>query len=151
MCALRARTYVPKVAEIQEQWHLVDATDQVLGRMASRVAAVLRGKHRPEFTPHMDLGDHVVIINAEKVRLTGSKLTGKVYYHHSQYPGGLRAVRYDRMMAEKPDRAVYLAIRRMLPRTSLGRKQLRKLRVYTGSEHPHEAQKPVPLDLDTIR
>lgn len=151
MCALRARTYIPKVREIDQTWHLVDATDQVLGRMASRVAAVLRGKHRPEFTPHMDLGDHVVIINVEKVRLTGGKLTGKVHYHHSRYPGGIHAVRYDRMMAEAPERAVYLAVRRMLPKNKLGRKLLRKLRVYRGSQHPHEAQRPKALDLNTIR
>jgi len=151
MCALGPKTYVPKVEETEGKWYLVDATDQVLGRMASRVAIILRGKHRPDFTPHMDLGDHVVVINAEKVRLTGGKLTGKVHYRHSLYPGGLRSVRYDRMMAEMPERVVHLAVRRMLPRNTLGRKLARKLRVYRGGEHPHEAQKPTRLDLDTIR
>ena len=151
MCALRAKTYIPKVAEADKKWHLVDASDQVLGRMASRVAAVLRGKHRPEFTPHLDLGDHIVIVNAEKIHLTGGKLLAKNYYRHSGYPGGMRAIRYDRMMSETPEKAVYLAVRRMLPRNRLGRKLIKKLRVYRGSEHPHEAQNPVPLDLDTIR
>jgi len=151
MCALRAKTYVPKVSEGEMKWHLVDADGQVLGRMASRVAAVLRGKHRPDFTPHMDLGDHVVIINADKVRLTGGKLTGKVHYRHTGYPGGIRETRYDRMMSETPEKAVTLAVRRMLPRNRLGRKLLKKLRVYSGGEHPHEAQTPVPLDLETIR
>jgi len=151
MCALRAKTYVPKVGEIDQKWHLVDASDQVLGRMASRVAMVLRGKHRPDFAPRLGLGDHVVVVNAEKVLLTGGKLAGKTYYYHSGYPGGIHAVRYDRMMAQSPEKAIYLAVRRMLPRNRLGRKLLKKLRVYRGSEHPHEAQGPKPLDLETIR
>jgi len=151
MSVFRPRTYVPKVSEIKEKWYLVDAKGEVLGRLASRVAMILRGKHRPDFTPHMDLGDHVLVINAGEMVLKGRKLEQKKYYRHSGYPGGIRVIDYDRMMSETPDRALTLAVRRMLPRNKLGRKLLTKLRVYAGSEHPHAAQRPEPIELSRIR
>jgi large subunit ribosomal protein L13 len=151
MSVFRTRTYLPKVSEIKEKWHLVDAKGEVLGRLASRVAMILRGKHRPDFTPHMDLGDHVVVINAGEMVLKGRKLAQKKYYRHSGYPGGIRELDYDRMMSETPDRVLLLAVRRMLPRNTLGRKLLTKLRVYAGSEHLQAAQRPEPIDLSKIR
>jgi large subunit ribosomal protein L13 len=151
MSVFRTRTYLPKVSEIKEKWHLVDAKGEVLGRLASRVAMILRGKHRPDFTPHMDLGDHVVVINAGEMVLKGRKLAQKKYYRHSGYPGGIRELGYDRMMSETPDRVLMLAVRRMLPRNTLGRKLLTKLRVYAGSEHHQAAQRPEPIDLCKIR
>ena len=136
------RTYSPKASEITHDWVVIDATDVVLGRLASHAAALLRGKHKATFSPHMDGGDFVIIINADKVALTGAKLLQKKAYRHSGYPGGLSAVTYAELLEKNPIRAVEKAIRGMLPKNSLGRAQLRKLKVYTGTEHPHAAQQP---------
>lgn len=139
------RTYVPRLGETEQRWYLVDAEGKVLGRLASRIASVLRGKHRPEFTPHLDLGDHVIVINAEKVVLTGQKAQVKTYHRHSGYPGGMRTISFREMLEKHPERIVYLAVKGMLPRSRLGRRMLRKLRVYGGPTHPHQAQTPEVL------
>ena len=136
------RTYTPKPADIERRWHLIDATDVVLGRLAAHTATLLRGKHKPVFAPHLDTGDFVIIVNADKVALTGNKRETKTAYRHSGYPGGLTSTKYGVMLDENPVKAVEKAIRGMLPKNSLGRQQLRKLKVYTGGEHPHAAQKP---------
>jgi large subunit ribosomal protein L13 len=141
------RTYVPTPSEIDRQWWVVNAEGMPLGRLATEVATRLRGKHKPSFTPFMDTGDHVIVVNAEKVRLTGRKLDSKMYYTHSGYPGGIKGVVARRMLSEKPERAVELAVKRMLPKNKLGRKMISKLRVYRGAEHKHQAQKPQPLEL----
>jgi large subunit ribosomal protein L13 len=144
------RTYTPKASEVQRGWVVIDATDVVLGRLASHAAAILRGKNKATFTPHMDMGDFVIIVNADKVALTGSKLAQKKAYRHSGYPGGLRAVGYAELLEKNPERAVEKAIRGMLPKSSLGRDQFRKLKVYAGAEHPHAAQQPTPYTLDQV-
>jgi large subunit ribosomal protein L13 len=144
------RTYSPKASEITHDWVVIDATDVVLGRLASHAAALLRGKHKATFSPHMDGGDFVIIINADKVALTGAKLLQKKAYRHSGYPGGLSAVTYAELLEKNPIRAVEKAIRGMLPKNTLGRDQLKKLKVYTGSEHPHAAQQPKPFTLDQV-
>ena len=144
------RTFSPKPADVQRDWLVIDATDVVLGRLASHAAALLRGKHKTTFAPHMDMGDHVIIVNADKVALTGSKLTQKMAYRHSGYPGGLSATSYADLMEKNPVRAVEKAIRGMLPKNTLGREQMSKLKVYTGSEHPHQAQQPKPYSIDQI-
>jgi len=144
------RTFSPKPADVQHDWLVIDATNVVLGRLASHVAALLRGKHKPTFAPHMDMGDHVIVLNADKVALTGSKLTQKMAYHHSGYPGGLSATSYENLMENNPVRAVEKAIRGMLPKNTLGREQMSKLKVYAGGEHPHQAQQPKPYTLDQI-
>jgi large subunit ribosomal protein L13 len=144
------RTFSPKPADVQPEWLIIDANDIVLGRLASHVAALLRGKHKPTFAPHMDMGDFVIVINAEKVALTGSKLQTKLAYRHSGYPGGLRAQTYAEMLEKHPTRAVEKAIRGMLPKNSLGRAQISKLKVYAGPEHPHAAQKPTVYTLDQV-
>jgi large subunit ribosomal protein L13 len=141
------RTYVPTPSEIDRQWWVVDANGVPLGRLASEIATRLRGKHKPSFTPFLDTGDHVIVVNADKVVLTGRKLDSKMYYRHSGYPGGIKGVVARRMLTEKPERAVELAVKRMLPKNRLGRKMLTKLRVYRGAEHKHQAQKPQPLEL----
>ncbi len=141
------KTYVPKRGELEQKWYVMDAAGKPLGRLASKVASVLRGKHRPEFTPFLDMGDHVVVINADKVVLTGRKLDQKMHYRHSGYPGGLKAIPYSRIMAEHPERAVEYAVKGMLPHNRLGRKLARKLKVYAGPDHPHAAQKPEPLSI----
>jgi large subunit ribosomal protein L13 len=144
------RTFSPKPADVQRNWLVIDATDVVLGRLASHTAALLRGKHKPTFAPHMDMGDHVIIVNAEKVALTGSKLTQKMAYRHSGFPGGLTATSYADLLEKNPVRAVEKAIRGMLPKNTLGRAQMDKLKVYVGAEHPHQAQLPTPYSLDQI-
>ena len=144
------RTYSPKPGEIERQWHIIDATDVVLGRLATHAATLLRGKHKPVFAPHVDTGDFVVIINAAKVALTGNKRQTKVHYRHSGYPGGLTAIRYDDLLATKPERAVELAVKGMLPHNRLGARQITKLKVYAGAEHPHAAQQPVPFEITQI-
>jgi len=144
------RTFSPKPADVQPKWLVIDATDVVLGRLASHAAALLRGKHKPTFAPHMDMGDFVIIINAEKAALTGSKLAQKTYYRHSGYPGGITATTYPEMLEKHPTRAVEKAIRGMLPKNSLGRAQLKKLKVYAGAEHRHAAQQPTPYTLDQV-
>lgn len=144
------RTYTPKISEVKRNWVIIDAADVVLGRLASHAATILRGKNKPTFTPHMDMGDFVIIINADKVALTGSKLAQKKAYRHSGYPGGLTATTYSELLEKNPERAVEKAVRGMLPKTSLGRAQMRKLKVYTGAEHPHAAQQPTPYILDQV-
>lgn len=144
------RTYSPKAGQIQRDWVVIDATDVVLGRLASHAAALLRGKHKPTFANHLDTGDFVIIINADKVALTGQKLQKKMAYRYSGYPGGLSAVTYAELLEKNPVRAVEKAVRGMLPKNSLGRQQLSKLKVYVGAEHPHAAQQPKPYTLDQV-
>lgn len=144
------RTYTPKPGDVQRDWYVVDATDVVLGRLASQVATLLRGKHKPTFAPHVDGGDFVVVINADKVALSGNKRTSKMAYRHSGYPGGLRAVAYGELLEKNPERAVEKAVRGMLPKNSLSRQQLSKLKVYRGSEHPHAAQQPKPFEITQV-
>ncbi|MEY4396460.1 MAG: ribosomal protein [Actinomycetota bacterium] len=144
------RTFSPKPADIQRDWIIIDAADVVLGRLASHAAVLLRGKHKPTFAQHMDMGDYVIIVNAGKVALTGSKLSQKMAYRHSGYPGGLTAVAYSELLEKNPVRAVEKAIRGMLPKNSLGADQFRKLKVYAGAEHPHVAQQPKPYVFDQV-
>ena len=144
------RTYSPKASELSHQWFVIDAADVVLGRLASHAATLLRGKHKPTFAAHMDNGDFVIIISAEKVALTGSKLTQKQAYSHSGYPGGLTATSYAELMEKNPERAVEKAIRGMLPKNTLGEQQFGKLKVYKGANHPHAAQQPTPFVIDQI-
>ena len=144
------RTFSPKDSDITRQWHVIDASGVVLGRLASQAAVLLRGKHKPIFAPHVDTGDFVVIINADKVALSGNKLEQKQAYRHSGYPGGLRSVSYGELMEKHPERAVEKAVRGMLPKNSLGRKTLRKLKVYAGPDHPHQAQQPVPFEITQV-
>lgn len=144
------RTFSPKPDDVQRDWLIIDATDIVLGRLASHAATLLRGKHKPTFAPHMDMGDFVIIVNAEKVALTGSKLAQKKAYRHSGYPGGLSATTYSEMLEKHPTRAVEKAIRGMLPKNSIGRAQLTKLKVYAGAEHPHAAQQPTAYILSQV-
>ena len=139
------KTFMAKPGEVERKWYVVDATDLVLGRLASNVAAVLRGKNKPIFTPNVDTGDFVIVINADKVRLTGKKLEQKYYRYHTGYIGGLKEIQYKDMMEKKPVLALELAVKGMLPKNSLGRKMFKKLKVYAGSEHPHAAQQPVEL------
>jgi large subunit ribosomal protein L13 len=141
-------TYMAKPNEVERTWYVVDAKDQVLGRMAARVAMILSGKHKPTYTPGVDTGDYVIIINADKVRVTGKKRENKLYYRHSLYPGGLKVETFSQLLARKPERVIELAVKRMLPKNRLGRKMFKKMKVYSGSEHPHQAQKPQPLSLD---
>jgi ribosomal protein L13 len=142
------KSYMAKPGEVEKKWYVVDATDAILGRLSSQVATILRGKNKPEFTPNVDCGDFVIVINCNKVRLTGKKLEQKYYRHHTGYIGGLKEVQYKKIMQEKPEFAVYKAVKGMLPKNSLGEAMLTKLRVYAGSEHPHSAQQPVELKLD---
>ena len=141
------RTYSPRPADIERAWFVIDATDLVLGRLATRVASVLRGKHKPMFAPHMDTGDHVIVINASKVRLTGAKGEQSMSYRHSGYPGGLKSISFGKLLESKPERLVENAIRGMLPKNTIGRQSLRKLKVYAGADHPHAAQQPQELTL----
>lgn len=141
------RTYMAKPNEVERKWYVVDAEGKTLGRLASEVAAILRGKHKPTYTPHVDTGDHVIIINAEKVELTGKKLTNKLYYRHSLHPGGLKVRTALEMRTHYPEQMLERAIRGMLPKGSLGRQMFKKLHVYRGSEHPHQAQKPEVYEL----
>jgi large subunit ribosomal protein L13 len=147
---MTVRTFSPKAGDIQRQWHVVDASDVVLGRLASQVAVLLRGKHKPIFAPHVDTGDFVIVVNAEKVALSGSKLDHKHVYRHSGYPGGLTSVSYGELLAKHPERLVERAVKGMLPKNSLGRQMLRKLKVYAGPEHPHQAQRPAPFEITQI-
>lgn len=140
-------TPFPSGKTIKREWHVIDAEGQVLGRMATRVATLLMGKHKPSYTPFLDCGDHVVVINAEKIVLTGNKMNDKMYYRHTGYPGGIKEARARRVMRENPERIIEAAVRGMVPKTKLGRQMLTKLRVYGGPEHPHEAQQPQPYSL----
>ncbi|MBB2894333.1 50S ribosomal protein L13 [Flexivirga oryzae] len=146
------RTFTPKPAQVQQDrvWHVIDATDVVLGRLASQAAILLRGKHKPTFAPNVDTGDFVIIVNADKVALTGAKLEKKKAYRHSGFPGGLKATSYTDLMAKDPTKAVEKAIRGMLPHNSLARQQLSKLKVYAGPEHPHAAQQPKPFEITQV-
>ena len=139
------KTYSAKVSEIEREWFVVDAADKNLGRLATQIATVLRGKHKPTFTPSMDVGDFVIVINADKITVTGNKLAQKMYYRYSGYPGGLKAVSLERMLATHPTRVIEHAVRGMLPKNRLGRRLFRKLKVYAGAKHPHQAQQPTPL------
>ena len=141
------KTYMAKGETVERNWYVVDADGMILGRLSSQVAAILRGKHKPVFTPHVDTGDHVIVINAAKVRLSGKKLDHKKYIHHTGYPGGLKEVSYRTLLAKRPEFVVYESIRRMMPKGPLGDRMLKKLRVYAGSEHKNAAQKPEPLVL----
>ncbi len=142
------KTYQAKPGEVEREWLVVDATDQVLGRLASRVAQILRGKHKPQYTPHVDTGDFVIVVNAEKIRLTGNKINEKASYRHSGYPGGLKEVPLARMMKKHPERVVEQAVKGMLPKNTLGRQMGKKLKVYAGPEHPHHAQHPRQITLE---
>jgi large subunit ribosomal protein L13 len=141
------KTYSPKPGEIERKWHVVDATDLPLGRLASEVAQILRGKHKPIFSPHLDCGDFVIVVNAEKVAVTSGKSKTKIYYRHSGYPGGIRAETFESLRDRRPEAIVERAVRGMLPKNRLGRKVIKKLKVYAGAYHPHEAQKPQRLEL----
>jgi large subunit ribosomal protein L13 len=136
------KTYMAKKETPNSEWYMVDASDKVLGRLAAELARRLRGKHKATYTPHVDTGDFIIVVNAEKIMLTGKKLTDKIYYHYSGYPGGLRETSAGKMLAEKPENLIRTAVAGMLPKTNLGRKMLRKLKVYSGNAHPHEAQCP---------
>jgi large subunit ribosomal protein L13 len=144
------KTFTPKPQHIERRWYLVDADGAVLGRLATHVASVLKGKHKPIYAPHVDTGDHVIVVNASKVRLTGAKLQNKTYYHHSGYPGGLTEIRYERLMSSRPELVVEKAIRGMLPKTRLGRQMGRKLVVYAGGEHRQSAQQPQALGVGEL-
>jgi large subunit ribosomal protein L13 len=151
MKALTRVTKPAKPAEVEKQWHLIDADGLVVGRVATIIANILRGKHKPSFTPHVDCGDNVIVINADKVRFTGRKLTQKFYYKHTGYPGGLKEVRADKVLDGRfPERVLEKAVERMIPRGPLGRQQMRNLRVYNGTEHPHAAQNPNVLDVASM-
>lgn len=139
-------TYMAKPKDIVRKWYVLDAQGKALGRLAAEAAKILRGKHKPIYTPHIDTGDHVIVINADKVKLTGKKLKRKKYIYHSRYPGGLKVIGYDKLCKEKPERAVEIAVWGMIPHNRLGRKMFKKLRVYRGSEHPHIAQRPEKWD-----
>ncbi len=141
------KTYVAKPEEIKREWWIVDAQGKTLGRLASEVARILRGKHKPYYTPHLDCGDYVIVINAEKIHVTGKKLDDKIYYRHSGYPGGLKSFTLREMLKRRPTRVIRKAVWGMLPHNRLGRRMIKKLKVYAGEKHPHQAQKPKPLEI----
>jgi len=141
------KTISMRAEDVRRSWFLVDAEDKTLGRLASEVATRLRGKHKPEYTPHVDTGDYIVVINAEKIRVTGAKSTDKMYYRHSGYPGGIKSRTFEQMRDSHPERIIEKAVKGMLPRNSLGRVMLKKLKVYAGGEHPHSSQQPEPLEI----
>jgi len=145
------KTLSAKKIDVEKKWYVVDAEDQVVGRLATRVAMILRGKHKPIYTPHVDTGDFVVIVNADKVRFTGKKLDDKKYYHHTGYPGGIKMKTARQILEKNPERILMSAIRGMIPKNTLGRSQLSKLKVYSGKEHPHVAQNPEPISLNTSK
>jgi large subunit ribosomal protein L13 len=147
---MTVRTFSPKGKDIQRQWHVIDASDVVLGRLASQVAVLLRGKHKPIFAPHLDTGDFVIVVNASKVALSGNKLRDKRAYRHSGYPGGIHSVAYGELLAKHPERVVEKAVKGMLPKNTLGRNMLRKLKVYPGPDHPHQAQQPVQFQITQV-
>jgi large subunit ribosomal protein L13 len=141
------RTFTAKTAEIEREWYVVDAEGQTLGRLASRIAPIIKGKHKPIYTPHLDCGDYVIVINADKVRVTGQKMDQKFYHRHSGYPGGLRSISLRDQLATYPERVLQSAVKGMLPKNKLGRRMIKKLKVYAGDSHPHQAQQPKPLEL----
>ncbi len=140
-------TFSAKPAEVQRDWFVIDATDKVLGRVATEVARRLRGKHKPIYTPHVDTGDYIVIVNAEKIRVTGNKFKNKMYYHHTGYPGGMKSISFDKQIEKAPERVLQSAVKGMLPKGPLGRDMFRKLKIYAGPEHQHTAQQPQPLEV----
>jgi large subunit ribosomal protein L13 len=142
------KTYFATDENTEHKWYLVDATDKVLGRLATQIAKCLRGKHKPEYTPHADAGDYIVVVNAEKIKVTGKKRQDKVYYSHSGFPGGIKEITFEKLQAKKPAEIIEKAVKGMLPKNPLGREMLRKLKVYAGTEHPHTAQQPVAIDLE---
>lgn len=146
---MSVKTYIPKKTEIERKWFIVDAEGQTLGRLASRIASILRGKHKPMYTPHLDTGDYVIVINAEKIGVTGNKGRDKMYYRHSRYPGGLRSLSFDEMIDKHPERVLRLAVKGMMPSNSLGRSMMSKLKIYAGSEHPHAGQQPETLSIES--
>ena len=141
------KSYMARPLEVERKWHVIDAEGQTLGRLATEIARLLRGKNKPQYTPHVDTGDFVVVVNAEKVVVTGKQAEQKVYYRHTGYPGGLRETSYETMLERKPTEILRKAVRGMMPRTRLGRQQFRKLKIYAGPEHPHEAQAPEPYEV----
>ena len=141
------KTFIAKKEDVQRDWYVIDATDKVLGRMASRIAMILQGKTKPIYTPHVDTGDFIIVTNAEKIKLTGNKMNEKVYYTHSGYPGGFKEIPIKKWMDKHPDRVVNMAVKRMLPKTKLGSAMLKKLKVYAGPDHSHEAQQPKTLEI----
>jgi large subunit ribosomal protein L13 len=141
------KTYQAKREEVEHQWYLVDAEGKVLGRLAAELVKILKGKNKPTYTPHLDTGDFVVVVNAGKVTLTGKKMKDKIYYHHTGYPGGIKEMNAEKLLAKKPTEMIRMAVKGMLPKNSLGRQMLRKLKIYSGSNHPHEAQKPVTINI----
>jgi len=141
------KTYQAKKEEVDHKWYLVNAEGKVLGRLSAELAKILRGKNKPTYTPYLDTGDFVVVVNAGKVTLTGKKMKDKIYYHHTGYPGGIKEMNAEKLLAKKPTEMIRMAVKGMLPKNSLGRQMLRKLKIYAGSSHPHDAQKPVPLEL----
>jgi large subunit ribosomal protein L13 len=141
------KSYMARPLEVERKWHVIDAEGQTLGRLATEIARLLRGKNKPQYTPHVDTGDFVVVVNAEKIVVTGRKAEQKVYYRHTGYPGGLRETSYETMLERKPTEILRKAVRGMMPRTRLGRQQFRKLKIYAGPEHPHEAQAPEPYEV----
>lgn len=142
------KTYSAKPESVQREWFIVDAAEKTLGRLATEIALRLKGKHKPEYTPHVDTGDYIVVINADKVRVTGNKTTDKMYYRHTGYPGGLRSISFDKLIDHKPEMIIEQAVKGMLPKNPLGRDMYRKLKVYAGSEHPHAAQQPQTLEIN---
>jgi large subunit ribosomal protein L13 len=144
---LKMKTYFANNENIEKKWYVVDASGKVLGRLATQIAKVLRGKHKPEFTPHADAGDHVIVINAAEIKVTGKKETDKHYYSHSGYPGGIKDITFDKLMEKDPTRIIKFAVKGMMPKNPLGRDMMRKLKIYAGAEHPHEAQQPVEINL----
>lgn len=142
------KTFSAKTHEVKRDWYIVDASEKTLGRLASQIALRLRGKHKAEYTPHVDTGDYIIVVNADKVRVTGQKFTQKMYYRHTQYPGGIKSESFEKLQARKPERIIELAVKGMLPKNSLGRDMYRKLKVYAGTEHPHTAQQPKELNVE---
>ncbi|MBW2039382.1 MAG: 50S ribosomal protein L13 [Deltaproteobacteria bacterium] len=141
------KTFHVRKGDVGKSWYLIDAEGKVLGRLAAEVAKILRGKHKPIFSPHVDTGDFIIVVNAEKIKLTGNKLKGKIYYRHSGYPGGIKAITAEKLLAKKPEELIRKAVKGMLPKNRLGRKIFKKLKVYPGPDHPHEAQQPEPLEV----
>ncbi len=141
------KTFTAKKETVRRDWYIVDATDKTLGRLSTEIANRLRGKHKPEFTPHVDTGDYIVVVNAEKVRVSGNKGTGKVYHHHTGFPGGIKSITFEKLIQKAPERAITMAVKGMMPKNKLSRAMMGKLKVYAGSEHPHSAQQPKALEV----
>jgi large subunit ribosomal protein L13 len=141
------KTVSAKKETVSHSWYLVDATDKTLGRLSTEIANRLRGKHKAEFTPHVDTGDYIVVVNAEKIRVTGNKTTDKIYYHHTGYPGGIKSVNFEQLIEKAPERVIEKAVKGMMPKNKLSQSMLAKLKIYAGNEHPHTAQQPIPLDI----